>query len=218
MDEPLPPPPPYSPRPPPPPQPPTPQLRISGTMIHTIKTVVQAELFNPRYRSYPLDRTAHLRHLLLQILMIDYGVWSPRPLSLATRTSAYFLARQIEALGCPSGPRDAKTTLFVQEHLALPAAELGLPLDVVCTMLIRYSANLRMKKSDGVTYTGCLAAVFVKRGEAGLLEKCQRDLDKVVDVIVPSGDNRVRLRRKIEGLIADREAWHGPPLVREGSG
>ncbi|KAK5743251.1 hypothetical protein LTR17_002728 [Elasticomyces elasticus] len=194
--------------PPPPPysaQPQPSQFEMPTAMQETIKNVLKAEgIHNGRFL---LDRQRYLRQLLMDLLMIDYGIRKPHHVKWDAAVGALHIAGQLHALGYESNSENNAIFRLVQHNVAFPAIQLNLPFDIVLTMLVRYSENLSFGGEYRVTYTGCLAAVYAKHGERGMLEKCQRDLNEVVDVVVPSGQHRDRLRSRIEAIIAHRSAW-----------
>ncbi|KAK5677543.1 hypothetical protein LTS10_010115 [Elasticomyces elasticus] len=181
------------------------QLQTPTAMHQTIKNVVAAE--NIDQTCLVPDRPRRLRKLLMDLLMIDYGILKPCHIAYGTAFGALYIASQLEALGCNSGREFTAIFHLVRHHMAIPAAQAGVPFDIVLTMMIRYLENLRSGSGDKVKYTGCLAAVYAKHADAGMLEKCQRDLNEVVNVVVPGGLLRDRLRSKIEAVMAHRSEW-----------
>ncbi|KAK5735869.1 hypothetical protein LTR17_007881 [Elasticomyces elasticus] len=197
MEEP--PPPPYSPKPHPS------QLLDPTTMRRTIKNTVNPELESPTH--FVSNRPRLFRRLLMNLLLIDYSMANSQRLEHESDVGALFIARQLEAFCYTTGRENNAIYRLVRDGVAVPAAQLGVPFDIVVAMLVRFSVNLRPDNESKVKYTGCLAAVYAKHGEVGMLEKCQRDLNEVVDVVVDNGPYRAGLRSRIEAIIAHRSEW-----------
>ncbi|KAK3667151.1 hypothetical protein LTR22_002016 [Elasticomyces elasticus] len=185
--------------PPPPPYsaqtPALPRPHISAATLNTVKKIVQTELPYPR-NFQRNSQTYHLHWILMDILLVDYGIWKPHRSDRSDGIGSMHLARQLEALGCSPHPEVAANLApFVQENIATPAAQLGVPFDIVVTMLIRYSANLRYDSESMEMYTGCHAAVYAKMNAS-----------------------RERLTKEIEVLLAKRGAWQHMQWVHQAAG